>query len=95
MKILLHNEYKIINWWYPTYVYQFFNFLIITKIECWPVFKHPPLINIWDDPNDGMSRTQEQLVHRFWFIIVNGLLLVECEWFIIIIIIWFIIVIQK
>ena len=25
MKILLHNEYKIINLWYPTYVYQFFN----------------------------------------------------------------------
>ena len=26
MIILLHNEYKIINLWYPTYVYQFFNF---------------------------------------------------------------------
>ena len=26
MKILLHNEYKIINLSYPTYVYQFFNF---------------------------------------------------------------------
>ena len=26
MKVLLHNEYKIINLWYPTYVYQFFNF---------------------------------------------------------------------
>ena len=26
MKKLLHNEYKIINLWYPTYVYQFFNF---------------------------------------------------------------------
>ena len=26
MKILLHNEYKIINLWYPTYVYQFFSF---------------------------------------------------------------------
>ena len=26
MKILLHNEYKIINLWYPTYVYQFFYF---------------------------------------------------------------------
>ena len=26
MKILLHNEYKIINLWYPTYMYQFFNF---------------------------------------------------------------------
>ena len=26
MKILLHNEYKIINLRYPTYVYQFFNF---------------------------------------------------------------------
>ena len=44
MKILLHNEYKIINLWYPTYVHQFFNFLIITKIECWPVFKQDPKI---------------------------------------------------
>ena len=26
MKILLHSEYKIINLWYPTYVYQFLNF---------------------------------------------------------------------
>ena len=42
MKIFLHNEYKIINLWYPTYVYQFLIFLIITKIECWPVFKQDP-----------------------------------------------------
>ena len=45
MKILLHNEYKIINLWYPTYVYQINNFiifLIITKIDCWPVFKQDP-----------------------------------------------------
>ena len=42
MKILLHNERKIIVLWYPTYVYQFFKFLIITKIECWPVFKQDP-----------------------------------------------------
>ena len=26
MKVLLHNEYEIINLWYPTYVYQFLNF---------------------------------------------------------------------
>ena len=26
MNILLHNEYKIINLWYPTYVYPFLNF---------------------------------------------------------------------
>ena len=43
MKILLHNEYKIINWWYPTYVYQFLISFIITKIECWPVFKQAPM----------------------------------------------------
>ena len=42
MKILRHNEYKIINLWYPTYVYYFLIFLIITKIECWPVFKQDP-----------------------------------------------------
>ena len=28
MKIMLHNEYKIINLWYPTYVYQFFLFFL-------------------------------------------------------------------
>ena len=42
LKILLHNVYKIINLRYPTYVYQFLIFLIITKIECWPVFKQDP-----------------------------------------------------
>ena len=42
MKILLHNVYKIINLLYPTYVYPFLIFLIITKIECWPVFKQDP-----------------------------------------------------
>ena len=43
MKILLHNVYKIINLRYPTYVYPFLIFLIITKIECWPVFKQDPI----------------------------------------------------
>ena len=47
MKILLHNEYKIINLRYPTYVYPFLIFLVITKIECWPVFKQ--------DPRDGIK----------------------------------------
>ena len=42
MKILLHNVYKIINLRYPTYVYPFLIFLIITKIECWPLFKQDP-----------------------------------------------------
>ena len=42
LKILLHNVYKIINLRYPAYVYPFLNFLIITKIECWPVFKQDP-----------------------------------------------------
>ena len=42
LKILLHNVYKIINLRYPTYVYQFLIFLIIPKIECWPVFKQDP-----------------------------------------------------
>ena len=42
LKTLLHNVYKIINFQYPTYVYQFLIFLIITKIECWPVFEQDP-----------------------------------------------------
>ena len=43
LKILLHNVHKIIILRYPTYVYQFRIFLIITKIECWPVFKQDPI----------------------------------------------------
>ena len=46
MKILLHNEYKIINLRYPTYMYQLVICLIITKIECWPVFKQDPHIKL-------------------------------------------------
>ena len=47
MNILLHNVYEIINLRYPTYVYQFFFiFLIITKIECWPVFKQDPITEL-------------------------------------------------
>ena len=42
MKILLHNVHKIIILRHPTYVYQFIIFLIITKIECWPLFKQDP-----------------------------------------------------
>ena len=42
LKIFLHNVHKIINLRYPTYVYQFIIFLIITKIEGWPVFKQDP-----------------------------------------------------
>ena len=42
LKILLHNVYKIMNLRYPTYVYPFLIFLIITKIECWPLFKQDP-----------------------------------------------------
>ena len=39
---LLHDGYKIINLRYPTYMYQFIIFLIITKIECWPFFQARP-----------------------------------------------------
>ena len=45
MKILLHNEYKIINLWYPTYVYQFFNFpynyknRVLASFQTRPVFQ--------------------------------------------------------
>ena len=40
--ILLRNGYKIINLRYPTYMYQFIIFLIITTIEFWFVFKQDP-----------------------------------------------------
>ena len=46
LKILLHNVSKIINLRYPTYVYQFLIFLIITKKKCWPVFKQDPNYSI-------------------------------------------------
>ena len=45
MKVLLHNEYKIINLWNCGIQHTCINFLIfhiITKIECWPVFKQDP-----------------------------------------------------
>ena len=44
MKILLHNEYKIINLWYPTYVYQFFNFSYNYKNRVLACFQTRPLI---------------------------------------------------
>ena len=43
MKILLHNEYKIINLWYPTYVYQFFNFLYNYKNRVLACFQTRPV----------------------------------------------------
>ena len=42
MKILLHNEYKIINLWNPTYVYQFFNFLYNYKNRLLACFQTTP-----------------------------------------------------
>ena len=42
MKILLHNEYKIINLWYPTYVYQFFNFPYNNKNRVLACFQTRP-----------------------------------------------------
>ena len=39
-----YNVHKIIIIRYPTYIYQFIIFLIITKIECWPVLKQDPVI---------------------------------------------------
>ena len=54
MKTLLHNEYKIINLWYPTYVYQFFNFSYNNKnrvLACFqtrPQHSYPKVINKQD-----------------------------------------------
>ena len=45
MKILLHNEYKIINLWYPTYVYQFFNFPYNYKNRVLACFQTRPCMN--------------------------------------------------
>ena len=42
--------------WYPTYVYQFFNFPYNTKIECWPVFKQDPLSRIKSFSNKILSQ---------------------------------------
>ena len=44
MKILLHNEYKIINLWYPTYVYQFFNFTYNYKNRVLVCFQTRPQV---------------------------------------------------
>ena len=45
MKIFLHNEYKIINLWYPTYVYQFFNFPYNYKNRVLACFQTRPHIS--------------------------------------------------
>ena len=43
MKILFHDVYKIINKQGIQHTCTIFLiFLIITKIECWPVFKQDP-----------------------------------------------------
>ena len=42
MKILFYNVYKIINKWGVQDTCIVF-FLIITKIECWPIFKQDPV----------------------------------------------------
>ena len=74
MKILLHNVHKIIILRYPTYVCQFLIFLIITKIECWPVFKQDPwpvhlvgqyctLGANWAGPGIGHPTID---VHQYW-----------------------------
>ena len=57
MKILLHNEYKIINWWYPTYVYQFFNFPYNYKNRVLACFQTRPQFSFYlqaiADPPEG------------------------------------------
>ena len=65
MKIFLHTVYKIFNKLgiQHTYIILFI-FLIITKIECWPVFKQEPSVMAerrvctdlypdWDDDGVG------------------------------------------
>ena len=47
MKILLHNVYKIINLWYPTYVYQFFNFPYNYKNRVLACFQTRPSSRCW------------------------------------------------
>ena len=46
MKILLHNEYKIINLWYPTYVYQFLNFPYNYKYRLLACFETRPEVQL-------------------------------------------------
>ena len=43
LKILLHNVYKI-NLWYPTYVYQFFNFPYNYKNRVLACFQTRPIL---------------------------------------------------
>ena len=49
MKILLQNEYKIINWWYPTYVYQFFKFPYNYKNRVLACFQTRPKPACWEN----------------------------------------------
>ena len=49
MKVLLQNEYKIINLWYPTYVYQFFNFTYNYKNRVLACFQTRPMKGLSHD----------------------------------------------
>ena len=60
MKILLLNVHKIINLRYPTYVNPFLIFLLITKIECWPVFKQDRNLG-YQNWNHNFKRPLQQI----------------------------------
>ena len=65
MKILLHNEYKIINLWYPTYVYQFFNFPYNYENRVMACFQTRPktcnmTLVVWSNKRMPSHYTQEE-----------------------------------
>ena len=68
MKILLHNVYKIINWWYPTYVYQFFNFPYNYKNRVLACFQTRPQLmagQVFPERTAGTSANSGQNYCKF------------------------------
>ena len=65
LKILLHNVYKIINLWYPTYVYQIFNFPYDYKNRVLACFQTRPQLCL--QGLQSFQKEAKELQSNFWF----------------------------
>ena len=71
MKVLLHNEYKIINlWWYPTYVYQFCNFPYNYKNRVLACFQTRPVTHLillsWMVRRVAIQKVLRQIIKKYF-----------------------------
>ena len=77
MKILLHIEYKIINLWYPTYVYQFLNFPYNYKNRVLACFQTRPTFcqHRMEEPKQLRENNFGNTLLFLWFLVLVWLLL--------------------